>query len=322
MPTKILIIRFSSIGDIVLTTPVIRCLKQQLDGESEIHFLTKSSFLSLLEANPYLSRIHTITSDVSEVKETLQNIGFDYVVDLHHNLRSAMVKRNVKALSFTLDKINWQKWLLVNLKVNRLPQKHIVDRYLETVKALGIENDGKGLDYFIPEKDHVELPSLPSSHQKGYIGFVIGGSYETKKLPVSKIVSICKKLSEPVILLGGKQDADVAKVIVSKIGSRIFNACGVYSINQSASLVKQANRIITHDTGLMHIAAAFHQNITSVWGNTVPGFGMGPYLPKGKGNSKIIEVHDLRCRPCSKLGHKKCPKKHFNCMELIDELEV
>ena len=320
MKVKVLIIRFSSIGDIVLTSPAIRCLKQQLDGDVEIHFLTKKAFKSTLIANPHLSKIHTIENKVSEVIDILKSENFDYVVDLHNNIRSRQVKKRLDSLAFTVDKLSWEKWLLTTFKIDKLPKVHIVDRYIETFAALNINNDNKGLEYFIPEVDEVDLSALPANFQNGYVGFVIGGTYATKRLPTEKIISICRKIETPIVLLGGPDDQSVAKVISNKLNDKVYNACGKYTLNQSASLVKQANKIITHDTGLMHVAAAFKKDIVSIWGNTVPEFGMAPYLSTP--NSRVVEVYDLRCRPCSKLGYGKCPKKHFNCMNMIDEIEV
>ncbi len=315
---KILIIRFSSIGDIVLTTPVIRCIKEQ-KPEIEIHFLTKKSFKGILEYNPYLSKIHTIEKDINEIARELKEENFDYVIDLHNNLRSLQTKKIIGKPSSSFKKLNFKKWMLVNFKINNMPAMHVVDRYLETAAALGIKNDLKGLDYFIPEKDEVTIQSLPSTHQNGYIGFVIGAKHFTKQLPTEKIIAICKKLNQPIILLGGKEDQERAISIEKAVGSAIYNACGNYNLNQSASIIKQAKKIITHDTGLMHIAAAFKKEIISVWGNTVPAFGFTPYLPDNK--SKIVEVKNLACRPCSKIGHDKCPKGHFKCMMEIDENE-
>ncbi len=323
---KILIIRFSSIGDIVLTTPVIRCIKEQ-KPEIEIHYLTKNSFKSILENNPHLTKIHTIDKDVKEVIAELQKENFDFIVDLHNNIRSMQTKISLGKSSSAFKKLNFKKWLLVNFKIDNMPKGHIVDRYMDTVAQLGIKNDNKGLDYFIPEKDEVNVSSFPLLHQKAspteqsfgreYIGFVVGAKHFTKQLPLEKIISICKKINKPIILLGGKEDVARAEAIEKAVGSNIYNACGKYNLNQSASLVKQASKIITHDTGLMHIAAAFKKEIISVWGNTVPSFGFTPYLPDSK--SKMVEVKGLSCRPCSKIGYDKCPKGHFKCMMEIDE---
>ncbi len=315
---KILIIRFSSIGDIVLTTPVIRCIKEQ-KPEYEIHYLTKTAFKSILENNPHITKIHTIEKDVKEVIPELQKENFDFVIDLHNNIRSIQTKNALSKPSSTFSKLNFKKWVLVNFKIDNMPKAHIVDRYMDTTTQLGIKNDNKGLDYFIPEKDEVNIASLPTSHQNGYIGFVIGAKHFTKQLPTEKIISICKKINKPIILLGGKEDVARAEEIENTLGSNIYNACGKYNLNQSASIIKQASKIISHDTGLMHIAAAFKKEIISVWGNTVPSFGFTPYLPDSK--SKMVEVKNLSCRPCSKIGYDKCPKGHFKCMTEIDEGE-
>jgi ADP-heptose:LPS heptosyltransferase len=315
---KILLVRFSSIGDIVLTTPVIRCVKQQLGAE--IHFLTKNEFSSLLRPNPYIDKLITIDKNVDEVIPDLKAEQYDFIADLHHNLRTLQLKRALHRPSASLDKLNIKKWLLVNFKKDLMPPIHVAERYLDVVKGLGVKNDGKGLDFFIPPSEEVDVNEIPML-RKGYIGFVIGAQHATKRLPEEKIISICQKANQTIVLLGGKEDAAVAERICGVEGLRVYNACGKYSLLQSASLVRQAQKIITHDTGLMHMAAAFKKEIISVWGNTVPALGMYPYL-SGHGENgagTIVEVKGLSCRPCSKIGFNKCPKGHFKCMKEIDE---
>ncbi len=307
---KILIIRFSSIGDIVLTTPVIRCLKEQTNAE--IHYLTKSSFLPVLQNNPYIHKIHTLSSVFEKNVAELKKEKFDYVIDLHHNLRSLRFKKALATNSFSFNKLNIEKWLMVNLKWNRLPNTHIVDRYLDTCKSLGVINDNKGLDYFIAKEEEVNLNTLDPIFQKGYIALVIGAQHSTKRLPLHQLEKFCRKCNKPIIVLGGKEDAAHAWHLEKIAPERIYNACGKYSINESASLVKQAEKVVSHDTGLMHIAAAFKKEIFSVWGNTIPEFGMYPYQT----NYHNFEVKNLSCRPCSKIGYINCPKKHFKCMEM------
>ncbi len=316
MIVKFLIIRFSSIGDIVLTTPVLRNLKQQVDG-AEVHYLTKKQYAGILETNPYVDKVHVLDESFSELLPILRAEYYHYIIDLHKNLRTLKVKRRVRTTTFSFNKVNWEKWLVVNFKVNKLPDIHIVDRYLDTIKIFIEKNDLKGLDYFIPEKDDVDINRLPKNFQNEYIAFAIGAQHATKKLPDEKIISICKKINKPIALLGDKHDSIVAEKVVGVLGNNIFNACGKYNLNQSASLVKQAKLVISHDTGLMHIAAAFKKKVISVWGNTIPEFGMFQYLA-GEG-SEIVEIKELKCRPCTKIGFSKCPKKHFKCMNDIDE---
>ena len=331
---KFLIIRFSSIGDIVLTTPVVRCLKRQV-ATAEIHYLTKSSFRPIVAANPYIDKIHCLggdlatagdrsaAGDLSTVIEELRREDFDYVIDLHHNMRTWKVKRALGKKAFSFDKLNIQKWLYTNFKWNRMPDRHIVDRYLDTVAGFGVTNDGAGLDYFIPPADEIKPQDIPTSHQAGYIGLVIGAAHATKRLPLHKLIEICTGARHPLILLGGPEDAGVADELAAIDPVKIYNACGKFSLNESADLVRQAKLIVTHDTGLMHIAAAFKRPVVAVWGNTVPDFGMYPYYGENYlynyGDSlpyENMEVGGLRCRPCSKIGYSKCPKGHFKCMQL------
>jgi ADP-heptose:LPS heptosyltransferase len=313
MRRKVLVIRFSSIGDIVLTSPVIRCLHEQMDAE--VYVITKDVFAGIYRNNPHVHQVITIKSKVSEAEAELKSIQFDFVADLHHNLRSAQVKRICNAPSASFPKLNVQKFLYVKLGINRMPDKHIVDRYFEAVKPLGVKNDGKGLEYFISGSNSVDRTSLPVSHQHGYIAITAGAKFATKEMPHHLVVSVIRHLNKPVVLLGGKDEIEKGERIAGECGSLVYNACGKYNLDQSASLVQQAEFVIAHDTGLMHIAAAFKKRIYSVWGNTVPDFGMYPYLP-GEG-SRIIEVKGLRCRPCSKLGYSECPLGHFKCMNDI-----
>lgn len=319
MKAKILIIRLSSIGDIVLTSLVVRCLKNQVKN-AEIHYVAKRQFAPILNANAYIDKVHVLDENFGDLINGLKHEKFDYIIDLHHNFRSARLKRYLKTKAFSVNKLNWQKMLLIRFKINRLPQKHIVDRYLETTSALGVENDGKGLDYFIPDQEVFKISDLPLPFQNGFVAFVIAGTYKTKKLPFGKILEICQRINFPVILLGGKSEFDEGEKVLSQSKGNVLNYVGKISLNRSASLVCDANVVLTNDTGLMHIAAAFQKKILSFWGNTVADFGMVPYQPHPV--SRRMEVENLKCRPCSKLGFQKCPKKHFKCMNDISVDEV
>ena len=326
---KILIIRFSSIGDIVLTTPVIRVLKTQVDN-AEIHYATKARFSGLLQENPYVDKLHLLGDSLWGLIATLRKEKFDYIIDLHHNLRTGLIKLSLGARASSFNKIDWEKWLMVNFKINKLPSVHIVDRYLQAASVLGIKNDSLGLDYFMPGSDEVPKEWIPPTHRAGFVAYAIGGQHYTKKLPVHRMIELCDKINRPIILLGGKEDfpqgervrlffekniaaAEMEEGLQSEFNKKtiVFNACGKYSLNQSASIVKQATHVFSHDTGMMHIAAAFKKEVISIWGNTIPLFGMYPYRTR----FTVLENNKLDCRPCSKIGYDKCPKGHFKCME-------
>jgi len=320
---KALIIRFSSIGDIVLTTPVIRCLKQQFPAW-EVHYLTKKAYGTLLVNSPFIDKLHLLGDDLDEVIEELKKEKFDFIIDLHHNLRTLRVKKALKAKSYSFPKLNIQKWLLTNLRLDFMPDKSIVERYFEPVRPLGVHNDGKGLDYYLPVKNRVGNDDIPMSHWSGYIGCVIGGSYDTKKLPVAQWKKFCELSPYPVMLLGGPEDQYDGNEIASQDKIKIYNSCGKFNLNESAELVKLARVIVSNDTGLMHVAAAFQKPIISLWGNTSPGMGMFPYYgynnlkDRVASQSVIIENKNLNCHPCSKIGYNRCPKGHFRCMRELD----
>jgi len=314
--TKVLIIRFSSIGDIVLTTPVVRNLFQQMHEGAEIHFLTKNRFTSLLEPNPYITKVYGIEKSTNEVMEELKKEHYDYVIDLHLNLRSSRVKRALKMISFSFKKYNWQKWLLVNFGINKMPKMHIVDRYMETLVPFSIANDGKGLDYFFPVGEEALPTELPETHKNGYVAVAIGAAHWRKKPRVNQYIEICQKLNYPIVLLGGPSEEKDGSEIASACGETVWNAAGKLSLNGSAALIRDSMLVITPDTGMMHIASAFKKPIISFWGATVADFGMYPYLNE---NLDVrIEADHLNKRPCSKLG-TKCKYKECRC---IDELPI
>jgi ADP-heptose:LPS heptosyltransferase len=303
---KILVIRLSSIGDIVLTSPVVRILKKQLNAE--VHFLTKKSFSSWLSYNPYIDVIH----HYEDGNEVLLKEKFDFVVDLHHNLRSLRVKRALKVPSKSVNKLNVKKFLLTTFKWNIMPPIHMVDRNVATIEHLGVKNDMQGLDFFIPDTE-----TLPQKFQfkTPFVAVVIGGQHATKILPTYKLIELCHQLNRPFVLVGGPEDKDRGEEILQKT-TQGLNACGQLSLTQSALLVKGADFVVSHDTGMMHISAALKKKIFSVWGNTAPAFGMVPYLPAP--DSVMVENKELGCRPCSKIGYAKCPRGHFKCMKEID----
>ncbi|HVZ26675.1 MAG TPA: glycosyltransferase family 9 protein [Sediminibacterium sp.] len=319
---KFLVIRFSSIGDIVLTSPVLRCLKQQVP-DAEIHYLTKMQFAALVEHSPYIDKVQVLGYSWELMIHQLKAEHYDAVIDLHHNLRTWRIKSALGVQqTHSFPKLNLQKWLLTAFKINRLPELHIVDRYLAAVAGFGVKNDGKGLEYFLPEQNSLLETDIPLPHRFGYIGIVIGAALATKQLPMHKLQELCAGIQHPLILLGGPEDREAGDRIAAVNPVKIYNACGKFSLHESARLVQRARIIITHDTGLMHIAAAFHKPVISIWGNTVPAFGMTPYYGNEKVWQQMLEVPGLSCRPCSKIGYRSCPKKHFRCMEQQDLTQV
>ena len=324
---KILVVRFSSIGDIVLTFPVIRCLKEQVP-HSEIHFLTKKSFESLTLASTFIDKKHFLANDLNETIAALKKEKFDVIVDLHNNLRTHLLSFKLGVKTNRFPKLNFQKWLLTQFKINRLPEKHVVDRYFEALATLGVKNDGKNNQFHIPSTEIVDCTTSYDLAPKSYLAVAIGAQFATKRIPESKLLEILSQVNLPIVLLGGKEDFAQAESIYQKLSNpSIHNACGKHSLLASASLVSQAKVLLTNDTGLMHIASCFAVPIITVWGNTVPALGMYAYKPEKEVKISQFEVPNLSCRPCSKIGFQACPKKHFDCMmkqdagKIVEEIE-
>ncbi len=319
---RLLFIRFSSIGDIVFTTPAIRAAKQQLP-DVEIHFLTKASMKAVTEANPYIDYFHYFDKDLSATIEALKGVGFDYVIDLHKNFRTYKIKKALGVPALTYKKLSVQKFLLTKLHLNFMPQRHISERCVDTLASLGVVNDGKGLDYFIPAQVQLKASDIPTSHQAGYIALVIGASYATKKLPLKQLQDLCSQLKYPVILIGGKEDAAEGDRVAQIDVVKVYNACGKFNLHESALLVKNAKTVISHDTGFLYVACAYHKKTVAIWGATSPALQVEPYYPNDMSNMYYNAiVPNLSCQPCSNYGTKICPQGHFACMRMQDIISI
>lgn len=314
---KFLVIRFSSIGDIVLATPAIRCLKRRYP-DAELHFLTKKKMKAVTEANPYIDKFHYFDGDFRQMARDLKAEHFDYIIDLHRNLRTLRLRFILRTKWYCYQKLSIRKFLLTKLHWDIMPDLHITTRSLNTLLPLDVKDDGRGLDYFIPEKDQVNIKTIPEFLQQGYGAVVIGASYFTKKLPPEKLTELLDQLNYPVILMGGPEDKVIGEQIISRTKNKnAWNGCGRFSLNGSADLIRQADWVISHDTGLQYIACAFNKRVMAVWGGTSPRLAVEPYYGTGQSvRYRNYIVPDLPCQPCSNFGLKSCPKKHFKCMRL------
>lgn len=319
-PKKVLVIRFSALGDLVLITPVLRALKEQVGAE--VHVITKDVFKPLLLPNPHVDKIWTIGEGMPAVITQLQAEKFDHVLDLHKNLRSLRIRLALWRVPVSsYHKANWAKWLMVHFKINRLPGDHIVERYLAAAHSLGVKPDGRGLDFYIPEKQKINLNEL-GLVSDAYTALVIGAAHFTKRLPIEKLLEITGQIPGKVVLIGGPAEKETGLELQKAYPGKVLSTCGVFSLMGSASMVEQSHAVIAHDTGFMHIAAALRKPVVAIFGGTLAEYGFWPYY----GNEPIpfqnVEVANLPCRPCSRFGRGDCPKGHFKCMMEIRPEQV
>ncbi len=321
---KVLFLRFSAIGDILLTTPVLRNWRRCRPGD-ELHVAVKAPFADLLAHAPYVDRVHALgpEADLPALIRRWRGEGFGAVVDLHRNWRTLRVKAALAGVpSRSFRKRNTAKWAHIRTKAERFAVPHVVQRYLATVAPFGVTDDGLGLDANVPEEAFARTgESLPPRFREGYDALVLGARRATKRMPPDLLAGIVRAAPRPLVLIGGPEDADAGAGLAALRPDAVHNAAGRHDLPGSAALLAGAGRVVAPDTGMMHWAAAFGKPICSVWGNTTPAFGMYPYFggpdPRRayrEAGGALALAPDVPCRPCSRLGHDACPRGHFRCM--------
>lgn len=313
---KILIIRLSSLGDILLTTPFIRSIKNQFPG-IEIDFVLREQYSDILKLNPYLNKVFSfsrIKNDNFEKLKEIYNSKYNLVIDLQNNLRSKKIVSEVKTQYVSFSKNSWKKFLLVNFKINNLKDApQIPVRYAQTIT--GLKLDEKGLDLFTDKSPSAEL-----NQKENLIGFCPGARHFTKRWLKEYFIELGKKLTAngyTIVLFGGKIDKEICAELANEIRGAInlFNSDDVL---QTSADMKLCKVIICNDSGLMHVASSVGTKVVTIFGSSVKEFGFTPY----NCTNLILENNLLTCRPCSHIGRSSCPKKHFDCMQLIKPQSV
>ena len=301
-PTRILVIRFSSIGDVLLTAPALVSLRAAIHGPCEIHFLTKSTMRPVTEGfGALVDGIHTIDRATSEVTEVLKAAEIDYIVDLHSNVRSRAIKRAIGCVAFTLKKENLAKWMLVRGWQKR-PVAHIVERYIDSFRgAFGANTPDAWPAIF-------ESAVLPSGFDRSagpWEIIAVGAAHTGKQMPLKLMQSLilnAQANGHRTVLIGGNGDAETGGILSKGFDDSVVNLVGKTSIGESAALIRAAERAYSGDTGMMHLAAAMGTPVTSIWGCTRPSLGMSPWRPTD-GSIAILPERRDPMRPCSKLGN-------------------
>ncbi|MCH1584950.1 MAG: glycosyltransferase family 9 protein [Flavobacteriales bacterium] len=301
-PTRILVIRFSSIGDVLLSAPALVSLRAAIHGPCEIHFLTKSTMRHVAEGfGALVDGIHTIDRATSEVTEVLKAAEIDYIVDLHSNVRSRAIKRAIGCVAFTLKKENLAKWMLVRGWQKR-PVAHIVERYIDSFRgAFGANTPDAWPAIF-------ESAVLPSGFDRSagpWEIIAVGAAHTGKQMPLKLMQSLILQAQangHRTVLIGGNGDAETGGILSKGFDDSVVNLVGKTSIGESAALIRAAERAYSGDTGMMHLAAAMGTPVTSIWGCTRPSLGMSPWRPTD-GSIAILPERRDPMRPCSKLGN-------------------
>lgn len=316
---KYLIIHWGNWGETLLTTPLIRCLKNQVE-KAEIQVLTSKEFAPQARKNPNISKVHLWENNLKELIPILRNEYFDYVIDLQSTKESKKLNSKLWILGFRPKKEKWSEWLYINLGLHKkklLNRPKFVQKSFELVNIFDVKDDNLGLDYFLPSQNEINqfLVEKKLSHNN-YIVLAPKAKYFTRSIPLEKVIEICEKISIPIILIGKKENYDFGEEIIKQISNKeknILNLFGKISIEENAMIISSAKRVITAQNSYLHLATALKKHIISIWGNTLPEIEINFY-DKYK-NNKVLFIKDLKCHPCTMRGFRICPKKHFKCMK-------
>jgi len=312
---KVLIIRYNSIGDIVLTSPVISLL---YSNQYEVHYLCKKAYSSLVANNPKVDRVWEFDDNFSILIPQLKAEGFIYIIDLHNNYRSGRIKKALGAKSYTLCKSRIKLYLMTRWRLDLSPEKHIVDRFLDTIEDI-VTIENTPLEFYIPDRDIENAKKLLPT--KSYVAIAVGAAFHTKQIPEDMIIDVIDEIQGTVVLLGGIGDVEKSKIIEIRSDRKVYNLTGQLSIEESAHAVQQSRMLLTGDTGLMHIAAAVGTKVVAIFGSTHPKLGYTPYM-QNDSDAIVMGNQDLSCRPCTKQGNHSCPKGHFRCMLELDTDDI
>jgi lipopolysaccharide heptosyltransferase II len=336
-PTKTLIIRFSSIGDIVLTTPLLRVLRARFP-DIQMDYVVRKTYADLVRSNHNLNVTYEFDASTGfaglrMLKKRLKGERYDLVLDLHDSIRSRYLRSllGVDRIA-VLDKRLKERTMLVRFKKNiyrgLVP---VVDRYIETLEDYGITNDGRGPELHIPDETLFGVSGRMAGFRLNRFEHVLGvcpfARHWTKEWPLEFFTEIAKRFVREkdgaVMIFGGRADVERAQHLTAQLGEasvpeRIVNLAGMLSLTETAAAMQYCDVLLTNDTGLMHIADAMQKKVVALFGSTVREFG---FYPRPE-NAVVMERPGLYCRPCSHVGRDKCPEEHFRCMREIEPTDV
>ncbi|OGS45582.1 MAG: hypothetical protein A2539_07085 [Elusimicrobia bacterium RIFOXYD2_FULL_34_15] len=314
---KILIIRLSSIGDIVSATPLIRCLRKKY-SDAEIDFILKKQYSDILSKNPYISKLILFDGDIFKSMARISLEKYDLIVDIHGNFKSFLLTLFSKAKVLKYKNFSIRRFLLVEWGINLYWEKlPVSNRYLNAVKSLGINDDNEGCDFFIDENIKKGFGELLKGE---YIGICPVSAWKTKRWLSDNYITVSRRISEiyecNILIFGGKEDQQYCENIRRQIGDKATNYSG-FPLQETAAAIRMCKFLLTNDTGIMHIAEALKIPVVALFGPTVEEFGFYPQLKK----SRIISKNFV-CKPCSTKGSNECPTGSFICMKAISTGEV
>jgi lipopolysaccharide heptosyltransferase II len=328
--SKVLVLRLSSIGDIILTSPFLRVLKNRFP-DIELHYVVRNEYADLLRWNPHIDKL--ITIDVRHGRKALESLNlaltserYDAVFDLHHHLRTRILRNGLSHRIHHVNKRAARRLLLVYAHVNTYGTVvPVPERYIETAARYGVAPDTHGPELFYPEAENRSAISrLTEAGWDGappLVALCPGSRHFTKRWPLehyAELTTLLLELNATVLLLGSEEDAPAGRALHSLNERRVIDCCGTTSLLETAALLCQTTCVVANDSGLMHMATAVRRPVIALFGSTVREFGFFPY----NSPAEALEIDGLPCRPCTFIGRASCPKAHFSCLRDISPSRV
>jgi heptosyltransferase-2 len=316
----VLVIRLSSLGDIILTEPVTRILKEEW-SDAKIVYLTKSAFGPLVEMFPYVDKRLLLDDNtgMSGVRAALRHEKFDLVVDLHHNIRSWRIRRALRAQTVVVNKQWWRRFAAVRLRKWSQRPDHAVARYLNSIRPLGISTRLSPPSLQLPEsykswwtefREEVGL-------QNDYYLLAPGAAHATKAAPASHWLNLIQSLrdsfcADPVVVGSPEERQQLLKLSAS-CGIRESSVLTRQDIREAAAAVAAAGFVVSNDSGLAHLAAALDVPTLALFGPTHPVLG---FSPLGR-RADYYTVNEY-CSPCSLHGKRPCYRDQRYCFSRME----
>lgn len=328
---RILIARLSSIGDVVLTTPVIRAVRRRFP-EARIDFVIKREFAELVRTNPHLTTVYEYDKrsglrGLFALAAQLRANRYDLFADIHNNFRTRLLRLLTRpARVVTYSKQIGVRTLLVATGINRYgPIQQVPDRYIEPLRVFGVENDAQGLELFPTPKHRARVSALwreAGLHDADLaIGFGPIAAHALKQWPVERFVAVGRTLAQRyharIVLFGGPNDCEQVAHLAAQLPNVPINLCGRVSLLEAAAAIERCAVFVGNDTGTVHIAAAVQRPVVVLFGPTVEEFGYYPYRTPA-----VVLSKPLPCRPCTHNGTGRCKIGTHACLTTIAPEEV
>jgi len=315
---RVLCVRFSSIGDVLLTTPLVRALHRR-HPDAELYFVTKRALAPLVVENPNLNRVIELEPNqrITDLARRLRALRPTHGLDLHGSLRSAALRLLVPCQWSAYSKRKLARTALIAAKIN-IYGKHVPvpERYFEAARALDVQPDGGPPELFLAPAARERIARWLAERgldRRPFAALAPGAAHATKRWPIRHWVALAEQLRTMgygLVAVGGPGGGDPE--LARQLGPGVHSAAGEFTLQETGACLARAAVVVSGDTGVMHMATAVGTRVVALFGPTVEQFGFFPY----GGRAEVLE-RDLGCRPCSAMGTERCPLGHHRCLEEI-----